>query len=1063
MVYQYLQLHLSKLILPLLLFGFFNQTQAQDTTYYRLESVYNSWVKTTRDKAKFYRPGPLKKEGDLYRVEDFYINGNLQMSGLSTSKDRDIFTGMVTWFHEDGAIQQTINYEDGYKNGPAIYYYPDGRIRTSGIYKDNRTWSGTFPHTQRGNAQYIGALEIFEYENNQRIGGMTTYFNSQQIAQRALIDYENKTIKWIYYYRSGEKIGECIRSMDSDTGYGIQIGFNMDNYQAINISDIAIIEKEELLSINTSKEEAEKIAEEAELLENEILQKDTFLTGNFRMQYKLQSYKKGILDGPVIFYNNNQEEIAKGIYKNNLPWEGQFMDGIYNDRIYSYRDGELAGKQSRFYADGNFKNISDYHHLEKGKKDGEAAKFSREGTVVAKGIFKNDTPWEGSFYMESDYGNDYKVENYKAGILNGPVSEYDHRGDFVMEKEYKDGEPTGWETYHSDITGKKHRALYKRDDYYQEVIEGEILENRKLRTYQSGSLIGKIEYDEYPHDPVLIEKYEILANVDKEKQNSTQQTERITYQDGIEHKLTYQNNLPYDGVYRDDYKKITYKKGVKSGAYVDYGVYKENTLLANYEDDLIQGTVTFIDGLTKDTSYCIYRDSLPFEGVNKTYGTSVNYKNGKRNGLATYPVDNDEENDFLIDAKKITYLFVENVADGPLTYYDENDVIIEEAFIKNDQPFEGVFLEEVDIPTSSSFGEIKYIITSYKNGKKDGLEKFFSGYENTLIRQKNYKNGELVATTEFELNFRGQKELTLNYQNGLPYAGQQITNQEYLFRISNYEDGKQSGYEYYLDDKEEGLVIDSLYFENGLPVRGARLEFVHGKYHKHFYKDGQILESRMYNYISHDDVRGVDSGGRLIPIPSSAIDNDQPVAFIKYTQNGYQINFTEFSNTKQDKMIMTIDEETDDSGSVTYFKADVPLGHFKFSKGKIISFDFEEMFNHLLLDEKGDIYMVESEANLAYHIYPNYQLSSPPSYQDFAGDFQPFSRSQTGYLFIDGAETSTCSFEARNGSIYNGSIIEPVSNNRYNYGFFKDRKMIKEVTDLTLEEAIKLVKESENE
>jgi len=208
--------------------------------------------------------------------------------------------------------------------------------------------------------------------------------------------------------------------MDSDNGYGIQIGFNMDNYQAINISDIAIIEKEEVLSINTSKEEAEKIAEEAELLENEILQKDTFLTGNFRMLYKLQSYKKGILDGPVIFYNENQEEIAKGIYKNNLPWEGQFMDDLLLDEKGDiYMVESEANLAYHIYPNYQLSSPPSYQNLLDGysiffKKQTAYTFVKGEDTPICSMELRDSEFHEGVF-IESDSNNNFNYSIFKDG------------------------------------------------------------------------------------------------------------------------------------------------------------------------------------------------------------------------------------------------------------------------------------------------------------------------------------------------------------------------------------------------------------------------------------------------------------------------------------------------------------------------------------------------------------------------------------------------------------------------------------------------------------------------
>jgi|GEM_PF-2745891 len=1193
MVSPQFQLHLSRLVILLILLGFFHQTQAQDTMYYQIQPPYHTWYITTKEKADYYRPGPLRKEGDLYRVEDYYINGNLQMSGLSSCKDGCDYEGTVIFYYQDGAIEQTIQYENGEKNGPTIYYYPDGTIKTSGIYKDNKQWSGTFNRDKYdyGSNIDLGPLEILEYENNQEIGGMTTYLNSRQIAQRASIDLKNNIINWIYYYRSGEKMGEYNYSRDSNSREGVKIDFYELDNQAINIYRIQVFKKDNEVAINKKKEEVEN----PDFIKNKILEKDTFFNGTIKYGYELRTYKKGALNGPDIFYNINQEEIAKGIYKNNKPWEGQFIEDLRDAEIFSYRNGELAGKQSTYFDKDTLKRIASYHHLENGKKEGAAAKFNKDGTLLTKGIYREDLPLEGSFWENVGWGYDYKIENYKDGKLNGLVTVYNSQGAFLKEVEYKDGNPTGWETVYSKITGKKHRVLLKMVDGHSRPFEGEIFRNDELSTYQAGHLLEEVTYDYDTKKPTLFKKYGIRSNADKNQRRETEQMEQVSFYDGVEYKLTFKNNLPYSGIYRDDYEEITYKNRKKSGRYVYFGIHGTHSMTANYKEDWIQGKVTFINASTKDITHCIYRDSLPFEGVNIVDDERFTYKNGKKNGLATLPIIRYNDSEFAIKGVKKTMVYVDDLLDGPIIYYDENGKIIEEAMYKNDlpydgnfydfhlvgrttflkgklvrdiylnnnyvfdlqydsevlkpfefaiedyellqglykndQPFEGVFLEEIEKPAHSNRTEITAILTSYKHGKKDGFEKYFGGRQNKLVRQKNYENGVLVAVTEFEPNFKDQEEWTLTYRDGLPYAGQQITHQDYLLRISSFEGGKQSGdeyylnprneliqqknykngelvtvtefrpnfsgqkewilkyqngvpyagqqineqnrifcistyeagkhsgYDYYLDAYEEGLLIDSLYFENGRPTHGAHLEYADERYHKHLYENGQIVETRMYNHLSHHNVTGYDQNGEQIPVLSSAVTNDKPTAIIKYTQNGFKVKFTTLSDSRAGKMVLTIDDETTNSGTITYSKYSLSLGYLKFSQGKIIALDAKEILPDFLIDKKGDLYFTRDRGNLIHHIYPNYQLSSPPSYQNLLDGYSIFFKKQTAYTFVKGEDTPICSMELRDSEFHEGVFIESDSNNNFNYSIFKDGERIVKIRDISLEEVREKVKE----
>ena len=86
----------------------------KDTLYYDA-----NWKLTVSDSASFYRL-PFKKEGDLFRVQDYFIDGTLQMNGTSTSAEKDIWQGEVTWYNKDGSIRQQGNYVNGRLDGEFV-------------------------------------------------------------------------------------------------------------------------------------------------------------------------------------------------------------------------------------------------------------------------------------------------------------------------------------------------------------------------------------------------------------------------------------------------------------------------------------------------------------------------------------------------------------------------------------------------------------------------------------------------------------------------------------------------------------------------------------------------------------------------------------------------------------------------------------------------------------------------------------------------------------------------------------------------------------------------------
>ncbi len=1116
---------LRGVIILIILFVFSINILAQDTTYYKVEPGYGNWVKTTKDKAEFYRPSPLKKEGDLFKVEDFYTNGNLQMSGFSSSEKRDIYEGLVTWFYSDGSKQQTVTYKEGKKNGITTYFYKDGTIKAEGIYENNKPMNGKFvQEAPFGSSASFGNQEIFEYKDNKIIGGATTYYNTTQIAIKASIDKENKKVDFIYFDRFGEKIGQYSYGTKSTLQEGVEISFYKKNNQAIGIMGTKAFQN------NVPNGEVTAYNNKGELIAKGIYQAGEPLDGTFQSAFGILTYKEGALDGPAVFYHPQKEfhEIAKGFYKAGLPWNGVFpMLDWGTSEFHTYKNGKQDGKQTTFFDNGSLENISAYYYMVDGKKEGESVKFKKSGEIFSEGIYKDDQPWSGQFH-EKDGWNSI-ISTYADGMLNGPVTIYNRNNKFSEEKEYKNGKLTGWESFINPYTGEKDRVLYKLGGVYnREIIEGTYITYNGIENYKSGHVIEKIEYNEYSKKRILIKKFSIKTNLDQHDYNPTEIVERTFFDNDIAYTLTYQNEIPFDGIFLDYDEKITYKKGKKEGAYIHFGDNDNTPMMANYVNDRIEGKVTFIDPEISDTTYCIYRDSFPYEGIYKRNGISIPYRNGKKNGLSVVPFNYSGDQDYIPSIKTTTGFFKDDLLEGAVISYDENGNKIEEAIYKNDQfyegnfydiyeeerrtysqgklvrrvfnnkqfifdlqydidkllpsdfdpgdkkilqglykndqPFEGVFYEDEPEGIFPFHETVGFILTSYKAGKKDGPKQYFDSYKKNVLKTENYKDGLLIGATEFSYQFRGDSEFSISYQAGLPHSGTLVRDQDRLLIIANFENGKQFGYEYYVENREDGMAIDSLFFKNGKPTHGAQLEYLYSKFHKHLYENGQIIESRAYNYLSHHRVQSIDPrtgrpNGRTI----SAVTNDVPAAKIKYSQNGFEMKFTDQANHIADHAVLTIEDKTKKSGTIKYSKSNVPIGYFKFSNGQITDFKFEEIYRRLEKDEEGRICRKDTFNNLSYIFYPEYELSNPPSYKDFYDGRKLLSRDGTAYGFMKGTDEPICSFKLKEEEIYHGTFVEPDSNDTFDLNVYENGKRILEEDNLSLEVLKKRLKELKKE
>jgi protein TonB len=144
----------SSLLILILFVSFSSRAQSKnDTVYYSAD-----WKKTTRDSASYYRV--IKEDGSMFKVEDHYLNGKLQMSGTYSSLNPEVRQGYFKYYSETGILTEEGEYDNNkhqgkwssyylagqlgmvetYKDdnldGDFILYYPDGKLRRKEIHKD---------------------------------------------------------------------------------------------------------------------------------------------------------------------------------------------------------------------------------------------------------------------------------------------------------------------------------------------------------------------------------------------------------------------------------------------------------------------------------------------------------------------------------------------------------------------------------------------------------------------------------------------------------------------------------------------------------------------------------------------------------------------------------------------------------------------------------------------------------------------------------------------------------------------------------------------------------------
>lgn len=119
----------------------------KDTLYFN-----RKWQKTTKDSAAFYRY--IVKENNLFKVEDYYLNGKLQMTGTYSSLDPDIKEGKFTYYSEKGIIYRQFDYVDNEARGygyEKIFYDDTDKVWLIRKYKDNQLHGECTGYYKNGN------------------------------------------------------------------------------------------------------------------------------------------------------------------------------------------------------------------------------------------------------------------------------------------------------------------------------------------------------------------------------------------------------------------------------------------------------------------------------------------------------------------------------------------------------------------------------------------------------------------------------------------------------------------------------------------------------------------------------------------------------------------------------------------------------------------------------------------------------------------------------------------------------------------------------------------------
>ena len=731
----------------------------QDTLYYNL-----NWAETIKDSAAFFRP-PVKKEKDLFRIEDYYISGQLQMSGLSKSWDKTIWHGEVSWYNENGKLYQRGHYDNNKLNGEFITFLGDKKLVAT--YENNYFTEGAMNRSQTNNSYYTeikndtikeiiygNDINGIRYENYRKVKGMT--FLSK------------------YYDKEGELIGE---KKELDNGYfkGIEVFYY---YNPMRVRQMRYHPYDRFLGETVY-----------------------YPNGQLRTKFEMEpDYKK-------IFYSIDGSELSSITYelKNDYlkPLDGTEVYFSYSykeedaDKITSlrtYDNGELI-KEEILYDNGSLKSITTYKDNAKQLQ----ISYNEKGDEVAKMTYQNYYPFDGTEIIGD------KEATYVNGELIKEISYYPNTKIIFSEKNQekesyydKQGELLGvlnidyQNNYAKPVSGERYYAGYNTDI---SSIESYVNGHMKSRTSIYGKLLGKEKVLEFKRTEYYEDNgYNKLREV-------------IYYSNG-----TKQSDIVYKGYdkvsgtfYNDEGKLIgTYDYLKKNGTLIEF--FPESNIISLIKEEN--------NGVVSKLKHYDYGPYKRYEDVEPILIEEIDIaccsKSYKRNGdvFAEAIYKNGEPwQGEIYDAKtKTKYTIEEGKRNGKYRVYDySQEFILEEGEFINDKR-EGL------VKLYNYNGKLQ-AIQAYGNDVLNGKTSYY-GEDEKRIATLIYKDGNPFEGTKIIASGYKKAPIEETYNNGV--LTQRIANNEDGKRISKYKDGNEVqtiAYHKDSDKKRLSYTIDNYYID----------------------------------------------------------------------------------------------------------------------------------------------------------------------------------------------------------------------------------------------------------
>ncbi|WP_346883744.1 hypothetical protein [uncultured Algibacter sp.] len=752
-------------------------SQEKDTLCYTI-----NWSKTTKAFATYFRPLPLIKKDSLFLIKDYFIDGQLQMQGLSSSNTKDIFEGLVTWYYKNGNKKTERHYKKGKQDGRIKGFFEDGTLKSDGQVKNNVFTSGTFIYTCNC------PFKVTKYKNQSITERLSYYKDTKTVAERQLIEYFDQVKKSIYYDRKGNEIASVNYKNRSGNYLEVESGTKIHFSYTNDFFVKAIIARTIISSEKNTKKEITLNSKNEQIAEG-ILEDGYPHEGKFLKKGAIISYKNGEKHGKITCCLDNVNISIEGEYKNRLEHNGAFFN-VNKKTITSYQNGLLHGEKKVY--DNNY-NIVGLENYNRGVFNGKRITQNRFNKKLHTSFYNNDSVENGELFE----GGDLTI--YKNGKLIERTT-YDYKTKAPKEiTRYNELENITKKTFFKD--GKTYTLLYKNGSPF----EGVQVQPFAINTYKNGVYEGPfIIYDS---------KQTIIGNHKNFEHDGNILFIDTKTQDTVQ--CFYKAGKPITGI--DGFRgRIGYKNGKKHGhsaVTVNNNSYVFDSISTRYNNGVKIDTVAYFKK-KKLVAYGVYKNRKPFDGQFHDRLKLQNFKIYK-NGILTKKEINETYKKY-----KHQFFYTNGQLEKEKVYHVdyEIDSLKYELQYKNNKPYSGrAFVKD-------SLSDI-YVVTDYSKGKKNGSETYYKKTFENFFKKLIYKGDKLNGKAIFKYNLKTEDSIKGAYKNNKPINGRFINEYKTYLELDTYKKGVISSKAYYKNDAYYNRhdFIDSLVYKNNTPYSGLLL------------------------------------------------------------------------------------------------------------------------------------------------------------------------------------------------------------------------------------------------